>query len=298
MRTLAKVGVTAAGAVGLWQILARWRGVPAEIDPQSLILNPDEAQREGRMLPHKSVANLRDIGGYKTHDGKTVRWNRLYRGASLVALSEEDAIDLTNRGLKIVCDLRTQSEASAAPDKMPHESVRYMALPFKQSANRLTQLRILLFQRQRLANTLRHAYTQVMIDKNPSVIGDFLRMIAEADNLPLLVHCSAGKDRTGVVVAVLLRLLGVPEQTVLEDYSLSNLYFPYFLEISSKIIKQMGAFRITEAEARPLFLADPQMLKETLAYIETHYGSVETYVTTRAGLTAEQVARIRANMLE
>ncbi len=298
MRNVAKAGVVALGAVGIWQALARWRGVPDTIDPQTLILNPDEAQREGRMLPHKSVANLRDVGGYPAMDGKTVRWNRVYRGASLVALTDEDAVGLTERGLKIVCDLRMATEIADAPDKLPHANVRYVKLPFTQNSDRLTQLRILLFQRQRLADTLRETYTQVMIDKNPAVIGDFLRLVAEADNLPLLVHCSAGKDRTGVVIAVLLRLLGVPEQIVLEDYSLSNLYFQYFLDISAKIIKQLGVFRVSEAEARPLFLADPKTLKITLDYIESRYGSLEQYVITQAGLTPQQVAQIRANLLE
>jgi protein-tyrosine phosphatase len=298
MRNIAKVGVMALGAVGLWQVLGRLRGVPEAIDPIKLILNPDEAQREGRMLPHKSIANLRDVGGYSTMEGKTVRWNRVYRGASLVALTEDDAKGLAERGLKIVCDLRMPTEAADAPDIMPHESVRYVTLPFKQSSDRLTQLRILLFQRQKLADTLRQTYTRVMIDNNPAVIGDFLRLVAEEDNLPLLVHCSAGKDRTGVVIAVLLRLLGVPEQTVLEDYSLSNLYYDYFINISAKIIKQLGVFRVSEAEVRPLFLADPATLKTTLDYIEAKYGSVEEYVTTHTGVTPEMVARIRANLLE
>lgn len=298
MRNVVKVGVVAMGALGIWQVLARWRGVPDVIDPLKLILNPDEAQREGRILPHKSIANLRDVGGYPAMDSKTVRWNRVYRGASLVALTDEDAQGLTTRGLKIVCDLRMASEVADAPDIMPHESVRYVTLPFKQNSDRLTQLRILLFQRQNLADTLRQMYTRVMIDNNPAVIGNFLQLVAEKDNLPLLVHCSAGKDRTGVVIAVLLRLLGVPEQIVLEDYSLSNLYFDYFLNISAKIIKQLGVFRVSEAEVRPLFLADPQTLKITLDYIETKYGSIEQYVTTHAGVTPEMVAQIRANLLE
>lgn len=298
MRNLVKIGVVAMGTVGIWQAIARMRGVPEAIDPLKLILNPDEAKREGRMLPHKSIANLRDVGGYPAMDGKTVRWNRIYRGASLVALTDDDAKGLAERGLKIVCDLRMPTEVADAPDIMPHDSVRYVTLPFKQSSDRLTQLRILLFQRQKLADTLRQAYTRVMIDNNPAVIGDFLRLVADEDNLPLLVHCSAGKDRTGVVIAVLLRLLGVPEDTVLADYSLSNLYYDYFINISAKIIKQLGVFRVSEAEVRPLFLADPETLKTTLDYIEKKYGSVEQYVTTHTGITPEMVAKIRANLLE
>jgi protein-tyrosine phosphatase len=114
----------------------------------------------------------------------------------------------------------------------------------------------------------------------------------------MLIHCSAGKDRTGVAVALLLRLLGVPEQTVIEDYSLSNLYYEYFRDITAQIIRQLSYFGISEAEMSPLLMANPATMTAALRHIDAKYGSIEAYLTTAAGLDAAALKRIRANMLE
>lgn len=298
MRTILKYLVVVLGAVGVWRGLAWLRGKPEAIDPQSLILRPEEAQREGRFLRLNSVANLRDIGGYRTIDGKTVRWNRVYRGAALANLSPEDSQALLDRGLKLVCDLRTEEEAADAPDILPDGTVEYLHLPAKQETNRLSRLRILLFERHKLHDTLVKAYTRIMIDNNAAIFAAILRRIADEKNLPLLIHCTAGKDRTGIAIALLLRLLGVSEQTVLEDYSLSNLYYDYYRKVTGRILRQLSYFGVSEEEARPLLIANPATLAAMFRHIDTKYGSVEGYLTAAVGLDDTTLARIRANLLD
>ncbi|MCU0515144.1 MAG: tyrosine-protein phosphatase [Anaerolineae bacterium] len=297
MRAFLKSLVIILGAAGLWRWLAWRRGAPPPVEPQSLILKPEEAQRPGRFLPLASIANLRDIGGYHTTDGQMVRWNRVYRGAALANLSPEDAAALHERGLKLVCDLRTHEEIAAAPDRMPHAGVEYLHLPALQETSRLNRLRIMLLERDRLRDTLVDAYTRIMIDNNAALFGTLLRRVADEDALPLLIHCTAGKDRTGIAVALLLRLLGVPEDTVIEDYSLSNLYYDYFRQVTRPVLRQLAYFGITEAEASPLLLADPATLRAMFRHLEARYGTVAQYLQTAAGLDAATIDRIRASLL-
>jgi hypothetical protein len=181
MRLILKYLVVVLGVVGVWRVLARWRGTPAPIDPLTLILNPDEAKREGRFVAGiSSIKNLRDIGGYLTEDGKSVRWGRIYRGASLANLTPEDGAAILRMGLKTVCDLRTLEEVTPAPDIIPDSDlIEYWHLPVTQETNRLARLRILLFERGKLGDTLIEAYTRVMVDHNARLIGDILRRIAD-----------------------------------------------------------------------------------------------------------------------
>lgn len=297
MRNLLRFFVILIGALGFWRLLAWRRGKPEPLDPQSLIINPEEAQTPGRFLNLDSVANLRDIGGYRTTDGRTVRWQRIYRGASLAFLTAEDAAKLAEMGLKIICDFRTKEEAAANPDILP-ENVEYMRLTVRTNEDtRWQRLRILLFERGRLGDTLVEMYTRIMIDQNAALFGTIFRRIADENNLPLLMHCSAGKDRTGVAIALLLRVLGVPENTVIADYSLSNLYFEYFRKITAPVIQRAAQLGITEEEMRPLLLAHPNTLQTMLAYIDAKYGSVEKYLRDAAGLEDATLEKIRANLL-
>jgi protein-tyrosine phosphatase len=300
MRRILKYLVIVLGAIGVWRVLAWRRGQAAPIDPLTLILNPDEAKREGRFVAGiKSIQNLRDIGGYVTENGQTVRWGRVYRGASLATLTPEDGKAILALGLKIVCDLRTPEEVAPAPDIIPDPAlIEYLHLPVTQETSRLIRLRILLFERHKLGDTLIEAYTRVMVDSNARLVGDILRRVADEKNLPMLIHCSAGKDRTGVVVALLLRLLGVSEKIVIEDYSLSNLYYAYFREITGRIIRQLSYFGISEAEMSPLLMANPATMEAALRHIDANYGSIEAYLMNAAGLDAAAIAQIRANMLE
>lgn len=299
MQKLLRLVVIVIGALGLWRLLAWRRGKPEPIDPQSLIINPAEAHTPGRFLDLKSVANLRDIGGYKTADGQTVRWQRIYRGASLAFLSPEDGQKLMALGIKWVCDFRSEEEAAADPDILPDSAIGYLPLPALSNVDtRWQRLRILLLERNHLGDTLVDLYTRIMIDNNAALFGKLFEHVADEKNLPLLVHCSAGKDRTGIAMALLLRYLGVPESTVVADYTLSNLYYDYFRKIATPMLQRLAALGIRADEMQPLLVANPNTLQTMLAYVDAKYGSIEKYLREKVGLSDAVLAQVRANLLE
>jgi protein-tyrosine phosphatase len=250
-----------------------------------------------RTLPFKNAPNFRDIGGYQTEDGRTTRWGQLYRSGDLHRLTEQDQAYLAQLGLNLVCDLRTLNTIQQRPDLLP--LLDYFHIPVHSSDRWLT-LRVLFtifFRRSRLTNLMVEGYTRITIDENTAVFHYIYQRLADPQKLPALIHCGLGKDRAGITIALLLHLLGVPEHTILADYSLSNAHTPHFTRAVEAEIKPLLKFGVKAHELAPIFLADPQTLQHTFDYIRQKYGSVLAYLQTAVGLTAETIEKIKTNLL-
>lgn len=250
-----------------------------------------------REIPLDGTANFRDIGGYRTADGRYTAWGKVYRAGDLSRLTEADLQRLTNMQLRTSCDLRTMAEVEEAPDKLP-DSVTYVGLPVVMQERRSRQVRNLLKYRAQMDAAMLDAYTRVGIENNPAVFGGVIKQIANADNLPLVVHCTAGKDRTGMAIALLLTVLGVPDDTILADYSLSNAHFDAIHAMGEKAITPLKRFGVTTATMMPLFTANPEVMAATLAHVRETYGSAEDYLITRGGVTPAEIVQVRALLLE
>jgi len=250
-----------------------------------------------RTLPFSSVVNFRDIGGYPTKDGQLVRWGQVYRSASLKDLSPEDQTHLQAMGIQLICDLRSHDEVQQAPDIVPAD-VNYLHLPVHTSENPVLQIPRLLFQRDFVSGLLSDVYTRILLDGNPQIFGQIMQHIANQDELPLLIHCAAGKDRTGVAVALLLSLLGVPDDIIIADYTLSNASYAYFYAISQTVFKQLQLFGINEQESIRLLLAEAEVMQTTLNHLRRKYGSVEAYLQSAAQVDASTLEAIKLNLLE
>lgn len=254
-------------------------------------------QQTERVLPLKSVPNLRDIGGYQTVNGQTVKWNTVYRASALDNLSEEDAIHLQSLGIKLICDVRTLREQEANPDVVIPE-IEYMSVPPQSNDSVLLQLLRLLLQRGFLEGLLLDLYTRVMLENNPQVFKWIFERLADEDSLPMLIHCAAGKDRTGISIALLLKLLGVDDDTILADYSLSNQHYNFFKATTRKSMAQLRIFGLNDRDFDYLLIADSAIMQETLDYVDLHYASVEGYLKTHVGLSSDTITAIRQNLLE
>jgi protein-tyrosine phosphatase len=253
-----------------------------------------------RILRIGGTPNFRDIGGYRTVDGRRVRWGRVYRSGTLHRLTEEDLRYLEQLQVRLICDLRTEDEMTSEPDRVP-QGANYARLSVhsqRSKSESSRQLRALLFNPPHLGKLMFEAYTQTMLEENAQRIGGVLRSLAEPGNLPAIIHCTAGKDRTGIAIALLLLVLGVPEEVVIADYSLSNLFYEAVRDIVGQLVSPLMRLGVTIDDMYPLLIANPETLRATLAYLRGKYGSVEVYLRDKAGIGDEEIAQLKANLLE
>lgn len=255
-----------------------------------------------RVVPLPSAPNFRDIGGYATADGRRVRWGRVYRSGMLSQLSEADLIRLGAMGLRLVCDFRSLEEITESPDRLPGDpGPQYIHLPVfieDQRAVNRDRLRALLFNQRLLRTMMPDFYTHTMIDRNGALFKQVFERLASADNLPAVIHCTAGKDRAGLTAALLLLALGVPEPVVIADYSFSNRYYDHFRAITSRAVAPLARLGITVDDLHPLLVADPATLRATLDHIRARYGSVADYLRDGAHIEDSTIAALRDMLLE
>lgn len=251
-----------------------------------------------RLLP--LAANFRDLGGYRTRDGRLVQWGRVYRSGALAELSSaEQAYVRDVLGIRLVCDLRSAEEVDERPDTLP-AGVAYFNCPVETVDDDRTnreRLRALLFNQRLLGTMLPTFYTDIMIDQNPALFREVFERLCDPANLPTVIHCTAGKDRAGLTSALLLLALGVPEATVIADYSLSNQAYPHFREITAPLVKRLALLGVTVDDLKPLLSAHPDTMRATIDHIKTRYGSVEAYLHDAAGISDATIACLRANLL-
>lgn len=256
----------------------------------------------GRAIPLEGAPNFRDLGGYPTADGQRVRWGRVYRSGALAHLTDEDLKLLAALNLRLVCDLRSEEEVEQAPNRLPDSSgLTYLRLPVTTTDSgtvRRERLRALLFDRRLLETMMVEFYTATMIDNNAGLFRAVFERLADPDNLPAVFHCTAGKDRAGLVSALLLLALGVPEDIVVADYSQSNRYYDHFERITSRSVRPLRALGVRMRDLYPLLIANPATLRATLAYLRARYGSVDAYLREQAGVDDALMDRLRENLLE
>jgi len=251
-----------------------------------------------RFLPLPSGLNFRDIGGYRTVDGRMVRWGQVFRAGSLASLVETDLAYLSQLGLRMVCDLRSPREVKRAPDRLPAGwGGEIVARPLSSQVGGREQVRLLRQQRNELDKLLLRMYTQDILEENAQSIGDMFTRLAQVENRPALFHCAAGKDRTGVTIALLLALLGVPDETIVADYSLSNLVHEAIEQVMWRELRQAMWVGIRPSKLAPLLLAKPATLRLTLTAVQEKYGSVIDYLRQVAGVSEEVIDRLREGML-
>lgn len=246
-----------------------------------------------RVLPLEGGRNFRDLGGYATKDGRRLRWGRLYRSGSMAALTEAAYAQLADLGVRAICDLRTTSERETSPvDWRRVPNLSYWARDYEFSFG---DLRALLASDLPTAAQARAAmltaYRELPFEQAPAY-GELFRRLAGGE-APLVFNCSAGKDRTGVAAALILTALGVPEETVVEDYLLTNLAFDRTASVTASRLAHIAP-DVTEA----ILGVDHAYIHAAMAAIDQAHGSVERYLQDRLGVTGEALGRLAAQLLE
>ena len=157
--------------------------------------------------------------------------------------------------------------------------------------------RRVIFNRHRLLDVFAGVYVNHIVERGGGAYGQLLQLLADPDRLPLLFHCTAGKDRTGVASVLILMLLGVPRETAVNDYLLTNLSAEAFIDSVNTQLGARNVRGVAVEQLYPLVAASPRLINAALDHIDTKYGDVETYLRQRADLTDELYERLCDNLL-
>ncbi len=219
-----------------------------------------------RTLAFDGCANFRDLGGYRTADGRQIGWRRLFRADGLHRLSESDHRRLIELGVATVIDLRTVDEATRR-GRFPVEQVpvRYVDLPLTDVLPANEEL-----PSWREASFVATRYVQMVAEGAPALTRAF-EVLGSGGSLPAVFHCSAGKDRTGVLSALILAFLGVPDEVIVEDYALSATAMADLLEHIKAEYPE--AVEQVEEVAPAVLRVMPETMEQFLALLRAEYGS-------------------------
>ena len=242
-----------------------------------------------RVLPLQGVTNFRDLGGYATHDGRRVKHGMVFRSAALRSLTAADIDRLASLPLRTVADLRGTREITIQPSP---------AIPGCENLAMVIEPRIGsslrdLLKRQEATGEdvvaiLAQAYASYVTEHLP-VYRRLFDLILDADRLPLVFHCTAGKDRTGVGAALLLTALGVPEEDVIADYRATDRFWD----------RDHALPEGTSTEVADAFLGThTQVMLDTLVHATAPFGSREALFEQGLGLDAARLARLRGLLLD
>jgi protein-tyrosine phosphatase len=242
--------------------------------------------------------NFRDLGGYATEDGRRVGWGLVFRSSNLGRLTEKGLRRIKRLGIRQVCDFRTKAEAHRLPNRFPDtEAVGTLRLPIQHGEFEPTSVfdRIKQGDFEWISEEFMLTGYIESIERYPQVWQRLLDELARPGNRPLLFHCTGGKDRTGVAAALILLALGVPAETVVADYGLSD---GYNAEARKAIYNYLRPYGVDIAKVEPYFTAPESRLRSLLSYLRDRYGTAVHYLAARAGVDRRKLEELREALLE
>lgn len=258
-----------------------------------------------RILPIENGHNFRELGGYQTLDGKTLKTKRLLRTANLADLSPKDLALLNSYNVSVDIDLRSKDERQQAPDKVP-VSAKYKSVPiFKEDQTESTTTEAELYQRY-TNNPLggqmqmQKVYQELVQDEHSiKMYRQFFEILLQqsADNQATLFHCTGGKDRTGMAAYYLLNALNVPEPVIRQDYLLTNTASQQHIaqRMSRLAAKHASSGFIKSTHA--LMSVQSAYLDTAITTIKQNWGSTQNYLQTALKLSKSDINQLRATYL-
>jgi Protein tyrosine/serine phosphatase len=249
-----------------------------------------------------SLINFRDIGGLPTTNGRVMKTGVVYRSNEPHKLSLKDLDKFNGLNLKLICDLRTPNERkSRLPRFVDSGKTLTVNLPFYQNDADLTRFQIY----KRMMSSIRTAdYNQFMKDfyrkvlfESKDQVRNVLTLLAEQDAVPALIHCASGKDRTGMIAAIVQLIAGVPRAEVVSDYLLSNPLNKRETERAIRMLRLLSGFRISRERLLPLLEVRSEYLEEVLDEMLVQYGSIEAYLMHACGVEKRTIRVLRERFI-
>jgi protein-tyrosine phosphatase len=256
----------------------------------------------------EGMSNLRDIGGYRAGGDGRVRRGMVFRSEALVfsgaqtkasIYREDNAYAYKRIAVKTIIDLRGAREAQVSPSAWPHATgAQLISFPMDAGGEGDATVIMQLLRNGKLrafgVEDLARFYA-AMARRLAPMFGDALNALAKPDRLPALIHCAAGKDRTGMLVAFLLEILGTPREEIVSDYAFTDVLRPNRVNQYREILEPVG---VDPNAVRALFESPAETMHATLDGIKEEFGAIETFLTQSAGVTPATLTRLREALIE
>ncbi|MEO1473399.1 MAG: tyrosine-protein phosphatase [Pseudomonadota bacterium] len=291
-----------------------WTPQDGNHERRYFIARPDGAEQAifaARLLPLEGGRNFRDLGGYQTADGRQVKWGHVYRSGVMDGLTDADYDYLSDLGIKVVCDFREEDERLREPTEWKAGKIDYLTFvdPAAEEDERDNPMFAALMSPEStpedVAAGFAASYFPMALNEAEGYAAMFDRLAA--GEIPLAFNCSAGKDRAGTAAALLLTALGVPRETVVHDYSLSDDYVDYMAEFAGEEARAEAAadpdnpyaflMQLPPEKLAPLMASDPRYIEASLDEMEARYGSVIGFIQTELDVTDGELESIRRQLL-
>jgi protein-tyrosine phosphatase len=241
-----------------------------------------------RRLTLEGAPNVRDLGGYKTADGRVTRWAKLLRAGRLSNLSSSDQNQLSKLNLQTVCDFRHHDECLRDATQLGDNStatIHNLAINAGNQNNTVGKTDISLISPQQMALLMVEINRDLALQHTHTFRAMF-RLLLNTEQGSFLFHCSAGKDRTGFAAALILAALGVPRDTIMEDYLLTAQYYPPEGEIDYLVKKYANDKSDVDINIfKTLTSCREEFLNAAFSAIESQYQSIDHYLESAIGLS-------------
>jgi protein-tyrosine phosphatase len=261
--------------------------------PKLSLASPATVRLEGAL-------NFRDLGGLPTEDGRRVKHRHLFRSDSLARLTEADLAIVRELEIRLLVDLRTEAERVRNPNRWPSgQRAEFLNLS---SSDRGGDFRRILTEDPSPAGARRAMMANYRAKPREfaSLLPTLFGRLVDPHRLPVIIHCHAGKDRTGFVVALLLAALGVGREAIRDDYLLTAQYWKIDAGLDRYIAMITNLTgRVPTTETASVFnVADPAFLDIALDAIDEEHGAIEAYLERVAGVTPTMRNALRTTLLE
>src|SRR5579871_4027844 len=239
-----------------------------------------------RHLKLQGASNFRDVGGYRTTDGRSVRWRQIFRSNHLGHLTDADIEVVRGLGVKSAFDFRGVEERAAAACKV--EEILVHSLPIEPTVVAALRARL---QARALSSAdaleiMRESY-RGYVRLNTHSFRELFAHLLE-DKAPLVIHCTAGKDRTGFACALVLHALGVPDELISDDYLLTNRFYQRDPSASPDLPDDVR---------RAIGSVEASFLAAGFEAVRADYGSLESYFGDGLGLGTPERSELKARYL-
>jgi protein-tyrosine phosphatase len=247
-----------------------------------------------REIKFEGVRNFRDLGGYRARDGRTIAWRRVFRSAGLAHMSPGDKTKLQEIGIKTVIDLRTPTEQEQQQEKVLLREIwaEYYNVPFRpDNPNYYLEEELELYKGvANMGEVYLYRFRRGSFGKR---VLECIGIMAATESHSLIFHCGAGKDRTGMLAAILLASLGVADEDIINDYVMTA---PYMEDIKENIVNDPATPEVVKELPDFTWEAIPESMSTFLDGLRREYGSIDNYLN-KQGVDISVIKRLEKALL-